>query len=549
MVDFAIFRMHDTDGDFDSFVEFQEDDEVEETDAVEGPDFSAKLYVANPYRRRPSWVPFLQSAFPAMNDWQPSRSLSALLVLRLKEEGRARTFAFAFGPRGRHLLKEGAYRRRYGLIAALNLITNSDALPRLRAFDTTRHGQNVLRSRVQTTSASTLEVFELDRLRDLIRHATGVPGDVNNWGKRVGGSDALRLGATIEFGLLGAFCRAIDEIASASTYKERGFAWVDQVMPITDQALITVLEHEVSNRLRSGDIELIQLAPPEVVDWDSLTRFQYYFESRGHVERQDLSLAEFLGGLRNRDADLTDASADRLRSKVIRGLNSDHEVIEQWSVWRCVIAELTLDGQTYILEDGSFYEVEADFLTKLNEDIVPFTRQEPLLPSARLGMPENQYNEAVSNDSDDFLSLDAQEITVEGRGKIELCDLLTTKRQLVHVKRYTGSATLSHLFNQGKTSAELLQVNRDFRSAAKALIEANSQKDERFTFIDPDSFRTDEFEIVLAIIKRWNGKGIDTLPFFAKLNLRHSLAEIASRSYRVTVERVSALNAAEWPNA
>jgi uncharacterized protein (TIGR04141 family) len=115
----------------------------------------------------------------------------------------ARWFAFAFGASGRFLLRPNAFERGYGLRAALNIIYPStvedDSLDRLNSVDTKRHASQVMRTRVQASRSSPVEEFALDRLRDIVGAATGKPADVDTWGRRATGRDALRLDLTIAF--------------------------------------------------------------------------------------------------------------------------------------------------------------------------------------------------------------------------------------------------------------------------------------------------------------------------------------------------------------
>ena len=449
MVDFSLFRLRDEVADFDAFVEFNDDRQVVPVGPIDGGDFTAKLYFVESSRRRPPWVSFLDEGFPGAIGWQPSRTTSALVVINA-EPGVGRYFALAFGPGGRHILRGDAYQRRYGLTTALNLIAATDAQPQLRAVDTTRHGRSILRSRLQTASLSTVDVFELDVLRDLMRRATGRPADVEQWGKRVGGSDAVRLARDIRFSQLGEFCLSVDELASATTYRER-FDWIDNIRPVSDRQTLGSLEDEVARLLRDARTDILQLAPPEVVDWDVLSGFRYHFDTRlkTPMTRNDLFLNAYLSGLRQADPDLDELTPDFLKRRRIVGLNEDSDQCGEWTVWRCLVGEFEYQGQSFVLEDGVFYRVTESYLQRLNEDILPFSSEAELLPSAKIGETEPQYNRTAADSSDGFLLLDASLIHTEGAsGGIELCDLLTDKRQFVHVKRYGGSQKLSHLFAQ-----------------------------------------------------------------------------------------------------
>ena len=47
------------------------------------------------------------------------------------------------------------------------------------------------------------------------------------------------------------------------------------------------------------------------------------------------------------------------------------------------------------------------------------------------------------------------ELRKRGLTKIEFCDLYGRDKEIVNIKRYTGSSELSHLFQQGVVSGEL----------------------------------------------------------------------------------------------
>jgi len=61
--------------------------------------------------------------------------------------------------------------------------------------------------------------------------------------------------------------------------------------------------------------------------------------------------------------------------------------------------------------------------------------------------------------------MDRQTVELKKRGltKVEFCDLFGLNKEIVHIKRYTGSSELSHLFQQGVVSAELFLHEPEFR--------------------------------------------------------------------------------------
>lgn len=539
MVDFTLFRLREDLGDFDDFVDSGGKRKVETSGPIDEGDFTAKLFFTEAPRQAPPWLSFVTDGFPQAVSWQWGQSLSVLIVVNADPSGNGRYFALAFGTAARHLLRNDAYQRRYGLITALNLVAEGEEQAQILSLDTTRHTRSTLRSRLQTTSASTVDAFELDVLRDLLRRATGRPADIERWGQRVGGSDAVRLADEIAFSDIGNFCRQVDEVATADTYRSQ-FDWIDNIQPVNEKGLIDQLEEQVLHLLRQDDFTTLQLSPPEVVDWDILSRFQFHFDLRQGVKRNEIFLHSYVAGLRKKDPNLDDLSPATLKSRRVFGLTTEDDRLYDWPVWRCLVGELIFDGKSYVLEDGAFYQVSESYLEALHGNILQFSTGQTFLPVWRDGQAEKEYNKSASESEPSLLLLDAKLVYTQGTtGGIEVCDLLSDEAKLIHVKKYGGSSQLSHLFAQARVSSEALQISANFRNDARSLILARSEGSSQFDLISPGVMPTGDFEIVLAIGKHWGTKDIDSLPFFAKIDLRKTIVDLRSRGYKVSVHRVS----------
>lgn len=129
---------------------------------------------------------------------------------------------------------------------------------------------------------------------------------------------------------------------------------------------------------------------------------------------------------------------------------------------------------------------------------------------------ENEYNTAfAATDSDRFLCMDRQNITYGGgRSKVELCDILTIDDTYIHVKPYSGSSTLSHLFNQASVSAELVLGDSEFRAKANLKIGENTTNEE---FLIRKDQRPN---IVFAIISKTEEE-LPPIPFFSKVTFKY----------------------------
>lgn len=236
---------------------------------------------------------------------------------------------------------------------------------------------------------------------------------------------------------------------------------------------------------------------------------------------------------------------------MIWAVDEDGADIRKWSAWDCLFGDLSFEGETYVLDDGDFYLVAQEFLASLDTEVEAIDEwSTELIPWPKLDH-EDSYNEAVVMSSSDFLLLDRRTVRVSAHtSQIEVCDVLTSDRSLVHVKRKRdGSASLSHLFAQGLVSAELAVSSPEFRSAASTRIQEAEQNraqatgDEsflgRFGVFDGDAVAASSLEVVYAIGADWSAGGLETLPFFSKITLRNTIDELTGRGFRVAVKRIA----------
>jgi uncharacterized protein (TIGR04141 family) len=535
--------------DFDVLLTEEASGRVVRSRALRRPGFTAVVYTAPTQPHIPAWAAFLQQGFSDL-ELGRSGSPSALLVVRIRDpryRRRSVLFAFAFGPMGRHLLRPDAYERGYGLRASLNLMypRGADDSARLRAVDSKRRGPTMLRSRDQSSNLADFEVFDVNRLHDVVSKAHGLPADHASWGRRIGGGDSMVLSSDITIGEIGRLCRDIELASRRIDYTDR-FSWIDDLQPVTDPITRSALEDAVVADLRAGDLARVSLAPPEIVDWEQVVGFRFHYDrpqGRAHapVVRPDLRLTDYLAGL-FRTFDPGDLDAEWLRPKKVYAVDENGDSTYQWGIWRCLVAEVQLDGSTYVLDEGEFYRVSSDYVDDLNKAIDAIQPSSRAMPDTTRTTVEADYNIATAASDESLLLLDRRTVRIPARTTaIEICDLLSTDRQLIHVKRHLGSADLSHLFAQGLVSAQLLQSSTDFRRAAQEKIREVCGSKTGFTFINEEPIRTSEFEIAYAIAERWDGRTpVAAMPFFSKVNLREIATRLQAMGFLVTLSKIEA---------
>lgn len=522
--------------DFDEYIDFDARP-VSTYGPVTRSGFDAKLFLSVSEPREPVWAEFLLTPFKAVSV-PAAGSVAAVLIVRLQKPT-PDYFGFTFGMGGRYLLRDDAWERAYGLRTALNLIYPRGAPPtsdvaRLVGIDAKRRAGETVRSRRQSNRAATFEAFDVDPLRDVVGAATGRPADPDRWGSRVTGGDALHFSLDRDFDDLGDLCRAVERAHARIDYRER-FGWLDHYQPVSDPDELSSLTDRVIRSLRRGEPDGLELAPPEIVDWTRVDAFQFHFDTRTKQRRPDLRLSDFLAHLRSQGA-LSDLDARFLRTRRIKAVDADGVAVHNWSVWRCLFGELRAQRTTYVLDEGEFYAVADDFLQGLNRFLADLPAASTKLPAATSGMREQDYNRmAVAASAGQSILLDRELVKASTKTtSVEVCDILTRSRCLVHVKRQLGSSDLSHLFAQGSVSAELLQSDRDFCKSAQEKVERLAGN-RQFSFFYPKPIVTSEFEVVYAIVADWRGRHLaDALPFFSKITLRTTIQQLKSRGFRVS---------------
>ena len=291
--------------------------------------------------------------------------------------------------------------------------------------------------------------------------------------------------------------------------------------------LVDSLNDKLVEKINTGSVSKIWLAVPDNVDWAKTGGFKYS-TSKKEVCRDDIRLKDFLERWEI-DGSL---SIEHLRGKKVYQFDGDEKtVISQWTSHHCLYAELSHASEIYILSESAWYNVNKDFVASVEKEIDEIPAYGTQL--AKWG-DENElhYNTKVSKNSKGHFALMDQKMIYHGGGSssIEFCDLMSADRQLVHVKHYSGSSVLSHLFHQGTVSAMMAAGDAEFRK------KVNQKLPDTHKIPEDDSFNAADFEVVYAIATR-DPLSFD-LPFFSKVSLRNSARQLRIAKYAVSIANI-----------
>ncbi|WP_321954260.1 TIGR04141 family sporadically distributed protein [Paraburkholderia bannensis] len=482
------------------------------------------IYVRQSSEKRPGWGAVLDEVAGVAVPDLTNRSSSAVLLIRVDGS----VFAFTFGY-GRYLIEQSLFVQDFGLRTALNTLDEKS----LRSVELHTLEDQPVQKKSQVTRDSEVSVFGIDILRDVLRAVTGVPKRGVDLRQIAGGDAMFSFGTEMEGADFPALARRIKAYYANDDYKT-SFSWVDNVRKIKDEASIDLLNTQLVQAVSTRNPGIV-VTLPEIGAWDAILGFSFT-RNKDRV-RPIIDSADYI----NTIVDLAALNIDGLKRDKLFVHDVDGHITEH-SVYRCIYFEIVGGDKTKIVFDGKWYEVDATFIGRIAETLnqvqisnLPFPAVEVWDDGGTSKIEsEGDYNIRTAAVNGYFL-LDKELVkTDRTTSPIELCDLLTSTKQMVHVKhRKGGSAGLSHLFAQGGVAAEIMLGDKAFRKKARTVLRR----------VDPaagdlvplDNLRSADYEIVFLILGEDSATLKQNLPFFSKVNLSKAFENLTQRGFRVSI--------------
>lgn len=476
------------------------------------------LYIPSMQRSEPGWLKKVKGFVPGLPKIENRTAASALVLL----PAGGRTFALTLGY-GRALLEQDSFEDDFGLKATLNAVPpgNIRVVDR-SSFDTFAH-----QTRTQGLRSGDLEQLGLDMEKDILRAVVGHPKDARH-GERMAGKDALVFTARADVGEMPALLSEYLSLSRSRQY-QKIYPDIDKLSEVRDKHLLKRLEARLLSRMRTGDLDRMWLAVPDFVDWATVG---FRYSTASYEPFPDLHLSDFLARLRG------DVASLEIKGRRVHAVDTSTGMErESWPLAKCIYYETSLGGYTYVLSNGKWYQIDADFVSTVDKATNSLLAPTALPEYDASDSDEGAYNRRVAKSSGMF-RFDRRNVYHGSRkgDQVEPCDLLTKARQLVHVKRYGGSAVLSHLFAQGLVASELFLEDAIYRDKMRAKV-----KKPEFQALIPTSVDPSRFTIVYAVVGRAPGakKLAELLPFFSRLNLRNVAKQLKRMGYSVEVQWIT----------
>ncbi len=433
---------------------------------------------------------------------------------------RNRVFALTFS-QGAHKLNDESYEYDFGLRVTLNCVETE----KLKNIDV-HAPSTALRQRTQSAIQSNLTYFDFDKDNSILKSMSGAVRDkYKHLFKNVSGTAHLRINLKVPSNELPNLLSELIDLYESDHFRT-AFPDIHNITPIQDPQTLAKLNDKLVRAVRNRDSKLF-LGVPDIIDYQWAVRIRY--KVLGVRDRQifeDVYLDDYFEEIENSGRlDLTTIDLKQLKNQRLELLDDNNVVDRHFSILKSLIYDTNLNGEneTFHFSDGNWYRVSTDFVAKLNQDVERIGTQLKLPPYNHEN--ENAFNEDVPNIDSKFTCFDQKLIRLIGETPFEMCDLFCLEKDQVnfyHVKRSTRSAGLSHLFNQGVNSIELM-IRVDSCMADKIIPLIQSKTSDFTVEKVSSSLQNRQIKVVFAIVSKRKDATPKNLPLFSRISLRRAI--------------------------
>lgn len=479
--------------------------------------------------KKPRWIEdFFNDVID--NPQLRNKTIQAVYLTEIEvAPGNNRTFAITFGF-GRNLLKLENFEERFGIITTMNLIDQD----KLRAIDYNSPMGNPKTRRVQLGKTSSINDFELDREKDLVKNMAGRLIDESfEDAKTVSGKQSLSIPFTCNIDNIHESLIVLYHIFSSEVYKEK-FPGIDYTREVKDKNILQQLDNQLLRLLNeypdNQDGEVL-IAMPEILPDQNVNGFYY---SRSSNIYNDIILSDVINVIR--EIFHNEISIETLKRETIAVIGDNGIRHSHWKIYNCLITDLTFNGHQYVLNDGKWYEYEDNYAAEVNRYYNSALICDIPMPDCILypnAEKEGAYNIRAAQAREGAVKWDCELINPFDETPFELCDIFDRQtNSFIHVKKDTGSAALSHLFLQGSVSGELVRID----TVRKQILENKPEMNES---INEHTFTASSYTIVYGIIEKDNADSDrPKIPFFSRVSFRQIATTLTLCGYTVKLKSI-----------
>lgn len=484
---------------------------------------SGRLYVKNAEEKQPTWVPFINTGITESLSLS-NKSNSAVLLIEVDD----RVVAYTFGY-GRFMLELDQFLPDFGIKTALNTLRHDS----LKSVDIFTVDRSAVQKRTQAVRSSSVDDFGIDVSKDILRAVTGNPKDDIPFQSVSGGDYVYSFGAYIEFDDLIGISQSLISYYTQESYKDQ-FSWVDNIRRLKNDTKKNELDEILRGVIDVKDATNLAITAPEVISWDKISGFS--FTRSKNTIYPTLIIEDYLNSLGTDSITLS-----TLKSHKLFIYDSDSNEV-QHSLYKSLYFEHVEASKTFILFSGDWFEIDNDFVVQLDRALAQIPISDLEFPTVHNWTHEDKEKIESEGDYNERASvlklyhlLDKKLIKSRTTtSAIELCDLMTDDKQLIHVKhKKGGSSGLSHLFAQGYVAAEVTISDKEFRKKARTKL--RSIRSDLDSLIPLNGIKSSDYEVVYLVLGDDNSTVKSALPFFSKINLVKAFENLTQKGFTVTI--------------
>lgn len=202
-----------------------------------------------------------------------------------------------------------------------------------------------------------LRAFGIDEALDLVRRITGRTDNADDFADNLAGATALKITREMTLSEMADIAEEALIRFQSDAYKKTSFQIIDKVRPILDQILLSKLDAEAVETIKSGQ-DNFELSMPGWSEEDIV----YYGFSGLHLQRRfaDLLMDNYRGEL---GSDITSLDVESIKSKhgVFAEFANDAIGKQRWSIKKALIGSLIVEGGLYAISEGEWYRLDEQF--------------------------------------------------------------------------------------------------------------------------------------------------------------------------------------------
>lgn len=473
---FSIYLFNDSCIDFDGLIEKQwlepEDGEIVDPkrrrrgfytpiESLGDIIFEHRAYIHTSEGNEPKWLKFLQEGFRLGQLLNGNNSF----VLFIRRNGRI--FAYTFGY-SYAALDYTKIEQNFGLKTALNMIGTAE----LRRMEAKSIESIATYRQVHASVPVPVATHDVNVFTNFITSVSSKPTDIR-FGNEVKGSDCLQITRSRSHIFdLGTHCSEYYDYFTRDDYKTY-HSYIDYVQPVNhNDALLRTLDSRLLDAFLHDDEKLFIMQPRIQLESPDIFKVNIRDISNDKDECEYLDIDFFkdyynlaLRDIANKQNYKHNGNIVLKNIQIQPFADNDLPMDNKRTLYDYLIFECNYEGNNYVFSNGSWYSIKADYFAAIQDQIdhIPDVSDELRLPEYN-HRNEGFYNIDVSrNNGWKCLDKGTYRVPNQSLQQIEVCDILTSRRDFLCIKKMRSSAAMSHLFSQVSVSAELLQREFSYR--------------------------------------------------------------------------------------